>query len=196
MVKLKKPGGAFRRFIAIFCDGLILGLLSILSEFLTGTTTYTSLFTQANQELYKTDPAQYLSMIDQKFVIGCVVNICLSLLLFTYFEQSKWQATPGKKLLRLKVTDNNGNRLSFGQAFIRNIWYHAPTIPSVALFAFFVLFPLNVSDSLSMIGALIALVAYLSVFITWYSIWFLPILFTKNKTGLYEIFSNTRVLRR
>ncbi|MBX9725375.1 MAG: RDD family protein [Candidatus Obscuribacterales bacterium] len=35
------------------------------------------------------------------------------------FESSKFQATPGKMLLKLKVTDLDGNRCSFARAFAR-----------------------------------------------------------------------------
>lgn len=35
------------------------------------------------------------------------------------FESSKWQATPGKKLMRLVATDERGYRLGFGQASAR-----------------------------------------------------------------------------
>jgi uncharacterized RDD family membrane protein YckC len=38
---------------------------------------------------------------------------------FLGFEMSGWQATPGKRLLRLKVVDARGERISFAQAFGR-----------------------------------------------------------------------------
>lgn len=37
-------------------------------------------------------------------------------LLFGYCESSNWQATPGKRLMKLKITDVSGNRLSFWNA--------------------------------------------------------------------------------
>jgi uncharacterized RDD family membrane protein YckC len=40
-------------------------------------------------------------------------------LYFASFESSSWQATPGKKILGLKVTDLAGNRLSFARASLR-----------------------------------------------------------------------------
>jgi uncharacterized RDD family membrane protein YckC len=39
---------------------------------------------------------------------------------FAVFESSIIQATPGKILLRLKVTDINGNRLSIARSFVRS----------------------------------------------------------------------------
>lgn len=35
---------------------------------------------------------------------------------FAGFEASSWQATPGKRLVRVKVTDVDGHRLGFGHA--------------------------------------------------------------------------------
>ncbi len=38
-----------------------------------------------------------------------------------YFESSSWQATPGKKCVGIKVTDLQGNRVSFWRALGRNV---------------------------------------------------------------------------
>jgi uncharacterized RDD family membrane protein YckC len=42
-------------------------------------------------------------------------------LYYTLFEASPWQATPGKRILRLYVTDLNGRRLTFPRALLRNV---------------------------------------------------------------------------
>ena len=55
--------------------------------------------------------------IDMKFTWSSLV---LWLLYVSIFESSRWQATPGKWLLKLQVTDYDGNRLDFPQAFARN----------------------------------------------------------------------------
>jgi len=39
---------------------------------------------------------------------------------FTFFETSHWQATPGKRLLKIRVMDYEGRRLEFPQALGRN----------------------------------------------------------------------------
>ena len=44
----------------------------------------------------------------------------IGFLYYTLFEASKWQATPGKLALRLRVTDANGQRLSIGRSAARN----------------------------------------------------------------------------
>lgn len=40
-------------------------------------------------------------------------------LYWTVFESSSWQATPGKRMLGLRVTDMDGNRIGFGRANAR-----------------------------------------------------------------------------
>jgi len=48
--------------------------------------------------------------------MGNVMRWIITWLYFTLFESSKWQATPGKKLLGLRVTNLNGERIGFGKA--------------------------------------------------------------------------------
>ncbi|HEY0742805.1 MAG TPA: RDD family protein [Chryseosolibacter sp.] len=50
-----------------------------------------------------------------------LVTLAITLLYFALMESSKSQATLGKMALGIKVTDMDGNRLSFGKAFLRSI---------------------------------------------------------------------------
>lgn len=50
-----------------------------------------------------------------------VALISIMCVYYTLFESSVWQATPGKRILRLYVTDLNGQRITMGRAFLRNI---------------------------------------------------------------------------
>jgi uncharacterized RDD family membrane protein YckC len=45
-----------------------------------------------------------------------VVSLIVGWLYFSFLESSSWQATIGKKLLKLKVTGMHGNRIGFGKA--------------------------------------------------------------------------------
>jgi uncharacterized RDD family membrane protein YckC len=47
--------------------------------------------------------------------------VILSCLYNTVFEASSWQATPGKRILKLYVTDLRAQRLTFGRALLRNL---------------------------------------------------------------------------
>jgi uncharacterized RDD family membrane protein YckC len=62
-----------------------------------------------------TDPAAALAQM--KFQLATQAGLLLiRWVYFASFESSRWQATPGKKLMRLVVTDERGYRLSFGRA--------------------------------------------------------------------------------
>jgi uncharacterized RDD family membrane protein YckC len=48
--------------------------------------------------------------------IGFILNAIVGWLYYAFFESGKWQATPGKRLVGLRVTDLEGNRIGFGRA--------------------------------------------------------------------------------
>ncbi|HEV2386414.1 MAG TPA: RDD family protein [Candidatus Acidoferrales bacterium] len=50
---------------------------------------------------------------------GNLFSVVAIWLYFALFESSSWQATPGKRVLGLYVTDLVGNRVSFGRATAR-----------------------------------------------------------------------------
>jgi uncharacterized RDD family membrane protein YckC len=61
------------------------------------------------------DPALIASFVTSiLLIVGLAVFA--SWLYNAYFESSDWQATVGKKVMNIIVTDLNGNRISFGRA--------------------------------------------------------------------------------
>jgi uncharacterized RDD family membrane protein YckC len=79
------------------------------------------------------------SLYETQAVLGSLgfgLGILLQWLWFTIAESSKWQATIGKKMLGLKVTDENGERISFGRA---NARYWSKILSSLILLAGFVM---------------------------------------------------------
>ena len=79
------------RFIAAFVDGLILMIPGFIINFAVGD------------------------------LLGSFAGILLNLAYFGHFESSESQATPGKKMMNLKVIDARGGPVSFGQAVGRNL---------------------------------------------------------------------------
>ena len=53
--------------------------------------------------------------------IGGFIGFSVTLLYFTLFWSSKFQGTPGKIVLGLKIVDVNGNKISYSTALIRYI---------------------------------------------------------------------------
>lgn len=68
--------------------------------------------------------------------LGFVIGLLAQWLWFTVSESSKWQATPGKKMLGLKVTDEHGERIGFGRA---NARYWSKILSGVILFIGFLM---------------------------------------------------------
>lgn len=61
----------------------------------------------------------FFEKIEGSILIGFFANQVIMWLYFAIFESQGWQATPGKHLLQLKVTDLNGNRITFARASAR-----------------------------------------------------------------------------
>jgi uncharacterized RDD family membrane protein YckC len=68
--------------------------------------------------------------------LGYILGTLLSWLYFTISESSSWQATLGKKLLGLRVTDESGNRISFGKA---NGRYWSKILSGLLLYAGYIM---------------------------------------------------------
>jgi len=49
-----------------------------------------------------------------------LVLLVLGFIYYAFFESSKWQATPGKMAVGIRVTDSDGRRISVGRAAGRN----------------------------------------------------------------------------
>ena len=64
-------------------------------------------------------PAIVTEYADAMRPISLIV-IGIGFLYYALFECSKWQATPGKIAVGLRVTDLQGNRLSVGRSVVRN----------------------------------------------------------------------------
>jgi uncharacterized RDD family membrane protein YckC len=61
------------------------------------------------------DPALVFAFVSSLWIF-ILIALAGAWLYYAYCESSEWQATPGKKVLNLVVTDLEGNRVSFGRA--------------------------------------------------------------------------------
>ncbi len=101
--------GFWKRFIACIIDSCILYIPLI------GVFMVVMLF------VISTDPKQE-SVGSMLFSVSFNLIIILAPLIYwTLFEASSYQATPGKRIVGIKVTDENGNRLTFIRSFCRNL---------------------------------------------------------------------------
>jgi len=107
--------GFWLRFLAHIIDGLIIGAVggAILLPmfFLTGLGGFINALSHDRQP----DPAVIASFISS-IALLVLVSVLGSWLYYAYFESSDWQASVGKKVMNLIVTDMDGNRITFGRA--------------------------------------------------------------------------------
>jgi uncharacterized RDD family membrane protein YckC len=61
-----------------------------------------------------------LTSLPQLTPIAFAITITATWFYYTMFEASVWQATPGKRVLRLYVADLDGKRVTFARAAARN----------------------------------------------------------------------------
>ncbi len=92
--------GFWLRFVAAIVDGILVKIIS----FIVGLVAAAALATGGPQAARSAGP-----------LVG-LIGICTAWLYFALLESSGRQATFGKSMLSIKVTDLEGNRVSFGQA--------------------------------------------------------------------------------
>jgi uncharacterized RDD family membrane protein YckC len=61
-----------------------------------------------------------LTSLPQLTPIAFAITLTATWFYYTMFEASAWQATPGKRVLRLYVSDLNGQRVTLARAAARN----------------------------------------------------------------------------
>lgn len=103
--------GFWLRAFACAIDTVLLALVFVLCV---------SLFPATFSKLLPPDPPSLASM-PQPSLLLIAVFASIGCLYYTMFEASSWQATPGKRMLRLYVTDLQGQRLTFARALTRNL---------------------------------------------------------------------------
>jgi uncharacterized RDD family membrane protein YckC len=113
------------------------------------------------------------------FLIFIITMRILLLLYFAIMESSSKQATLGKKLFDIVVTDLEGNRISFGKATVR---YLCKFLPGDIV--------------LSIISAISGIPPHFSFFIpiVVFLFVFMPAFFTPKKQAFHDIVAKTMVM--
>jgi len=117
-------GGFWIRFVAYLIDGLIVGIpmsiIIVVCVFVFGAfgglTALHNIPNNPDPEQVQTQLIPMLGAIIGAYAIFFIAAIAISWLYFALMESSERQATFGKAALNLRVSDANGNRLSFAHA--------------------------------------------------------------------------------
>lgn len=114
--------GFWLRVVAHLLDSLIIGVpVIIIALIFLLSTGFGSFLHNLPNPPNPPDPEEVVSRIfGGAFIAGVVVLGSLAIvgtwLYYAGFESSSWQATPGKKVLNLAVTDMYGTRITFARA--------------------------------------------------------------------------------
>lgn len=101
--------GFWKRFAAVLLDGFILWIPQYILQMIVA-----MIWMTFNGD--SDNPASIFLMA----MFSWQVSFGLQLAYFSFFESGSWQATPGKKILKIKVTDADGRRVTLARAFGRN----------------------------------------------------------------------------
>lgn len=122
--------------------------------------------------------------IDQECVIYLIFNILLILIYFVLLPKVWNGQTVGKKILKLQVVSNNNEKVTVVQYLIRNMLING-LAQMILLLLFLYLLPSSMYFIFSSILTFIQLIlVIISIFM---------ILYRKDKRGLHDIFSGTKV---
>jgi len=76
-----------------------------------------------------------ITLTDHMWVTDAIGESVTFIAFWLYFagsESSRWQATPGKRIVGLRVTDMNGDRIGLGRASRRFLFRFLSSIPAGA----------------------------------------------------------------
>lgn len=125
-----KYAGFWWRFIAHLLDGAILGTIQFIFFIpFIGTIVYTAI-KSSDGDFSEVQALGIAGAIAGTLLLFVLLSIVAGWLYFALMESSKYQGTIGKKVLGLIVTDENGNRITFGRATGR---YFAKIISGMTL---------------------------------------------------------------
>ncbi len=111
-----KYAGFWLRFVAYLIDDLILGVVSFLVAIpFIGGIIFSAISLSDTSE-FDIGSATGIAGIVGSIIGLLITTILVNWLYFAIMESSKTQGTLGKMALSLKVTDLDGNRISFGRA--------------------------------------------------------------------------------
>lgn len=120
-------------------------------------------------------------------VIGITVFIwCLT---YAWFLSSNMQATPGKKLLRIKVVNANGNSISYLRAFVRTV---LPFVCFMPLIIALIILPTNqLEENFAILILYITGIGGGLVWLLWYGC----ALISENNRTIHDCICSTYVIK-
>lgn len=178
-----------KRFVAAIFDAIVLGIIVAIPTVIYTLTTGLDNITNALAGSF--NPAGGGSVLGttteliQYSAVVTTVSVLISIVWFVWIP-AKWNGqTPGKKLLSIKVIDEEGNNPTLKQHFLRSVqnWSGYVSVP-VLLIGFVSISAYDILNITVVNG--VGLLAFIS---------YLMVLFKTDGRGLHDIISNTTVVK-
>ena len=131
--------GFFSRFIAFFIDALIIfrGLIFVvfILSAIMGLTSFELAFEVFWLRSNVYENMSFFALFTSSRDLQIHIAISIALILYFVILESKyvWGTTPGKRILKISVIDNNGNKLTLRKSFLRNITKYFLRVPIVGI---------------------------------------------------------------
>jgi uncharacterized RDD family membrane protein YckC len=122
--------GFWWRFLAYIVDSIIISFVSWIFFIPVLAIFGISLFSMKQSGYDMDDPAMFIAPFLMAIIPMAIISTAAQWLYFSLMESSKHQGTVGKLLLKIKVTDTSGNRITFARATGR---YFAKIISSMII---------------------------------------------------------------
>lgn len=114
--------GFWLRFVAFIIDAIIVGSVqALLIVPILGVMGLSIAGMDTSVQPTPEEMMPYFMALMSGLMMTMIISFFISLVYFSLMESSKNQATVGKMVLGLKVTDMDGNQLNMGKAFLRNL---------------------------------------------------------------------------
>ena len=181
------PASFWRRMLANFIDGLLLGTVAVVLLFVFGGSSLLALIAAAGGGSSASQLGPAIIGLAGAYLLWFLVVTIGSWLYYTLLESSERQGTLGKIACGLFISNLNGERITSGQANGR-YWSKVGVSIAIALVFGIISVPFGVD---SPIGQLLNFAYYLAVLYTYVMVFFTP-----RKQTLYDQISGTLVWKR
>lgn len=110
----------WKRVAASLLDGLIIGLPLYLVFYVLVLGSVQSYNSYSN-DYYNYENNYMSGETAVKIIFYYLMMVGAQILIYAFMESSSWRGTPGKRIMKLQITDKAGNPISFQKAIVRNI---------------------------------------------------------------------------
>ena len=190
-----------KRLGALILDMIIVStVVSMLTFFVNNNYNYEKLTKEYNDVMEqamdkKTSPKEYKKLLSKasdisydlskQTVVVSFVSLTMYILYFIVFQFYNKGQTIGKKLMKIKIESNDGKDLTMNQLAVRSLIINS-ILANLILLAVIIL---GSKDIYFVSSTTVSMIQYIIIFTT-----AIMILFRKDKRGLHDVITNTKVI--